>query len=441
MNNSNGFRMTEIGLLPEDWEVKKLNQLFEIQQGKALSPKHRRGISPYPFLRTSNVYWGRIDLTNLDYMDFSTEEVDKMALRTDDLLICEGGDIGRTAMWSGQIKKCCYQNHLHRLRPLRKNEAFPKFFMYWMQASMLLLGLYVGAGNKTTIPNLSRARLGEFQLPLPFFSEQQKIASVLSAVQEAKEKTENVIKALKEFKKSMMKHLFTYGPVPYPPSSPLNKGGIEGGVPLKETEIGMIPEHWEVSMLGKYCKVLTGGTPKTKVKEYWLPAEIPWMKSGEIQGSVITKIDTYISKKGLENSNARLLPKNTVVIALAGRGKTRGTTAILKTECACNQSVACMISNEQLHYYYLHYYLSFIYVYIRNLTGDKDRSGLNLQIIQRIPLILPPLTEQHQIAESLSAIDKKIEAENTKKNSLEALFKTLLSLLMTGKIRVKDLDI
>lgn len=140
--------MTEIGLLPEDWEVHKLIQLFEIQQGKALSPKHRKGISPFPFLRTPNVYWGRIDLTNLDYMDFTTEEVKKMALRIDDLLVCEGWDIGRTAIWEGQIEKCCFQNHLHRLRPLRKDVSCPKFFMYWMQASTLLLGLYIGAGNK-----------------------------------------------------------------------------------------------------------------------------------------------------------------------------------------------------------------------------------------------------------------------------------------------------
>jgi len=108
-----GFKMTEIGQLPEDWEVHKLVQLFETQQGKAFSPKHRKGISPFPFLRTSNVYWGRIDLTNLDYMDFTTEEVKKMALRIDDLLVCEGGDIGRTAIWEGQIEKCCFQNHLH----------------------------------------------------------------------------------------------------------------------------------------------------------------------------------------------------------------------------------------------------------------------------------------------------------------------------------------
>ena len=96
-----GFRMTEIGELPEDWEIAKLGDLFEIQQGKALSPKHREGKSPHRFLRTSNVLWGRIDLSTLDEMDFTDKELVRLSLIPGDLLVCEGGEIGRTALWRG----------------------------------------------------------------------------------------------------------------------------------------------------------------------------------------------------------------------------------------------------------------------------------------------------------------------------------------------------
>ena len=203
-----GYRMTELGPLPEDWRVVKLGEVFDIQQGKALSRKKDKGIRPRPFLRTANVLWGKIDLKNLDKMDFFPEEEKKYALQPGDLLVCEGGEIGRTAIWEGQLSGVYYQNHLHRLRR-KTRKVDPRFYMYWLQTAITLLGLYVGVDNRTTIPNLSRSRLANFTVPLPPLPEQKAIAQVLKSVQEAKEKAEEVIKALKEFKKSLMRHLGT----------------------------------------------------------------------------------------------------------------------------------------------------------------------------------------------------------------------------------------
>lgn len=188
---------TAIGPLPEEWEVARLGEIFEIQQGKALSPKHRAGKSPVPFLRTANVFWGRIDLSVVDEMDFTTDEVQRLRLLPRDLLVCEGGDIGRTAIWRGELQLCSYQNHLHRLRA--KREIEPEFYMYWMQAAILLFGLYPGQGNKTTIPNLSKSRLAGFGVPLPHLPEQRRIARILAAVDqkiEVEQKRQAALQAL-----------------------------------------------------------------------------------------------------------------------------------------------------------------------------------------------------------------------------------------------------
>jgi type I restriction enzyme S subunit len=202
------IKETEIGHLPEEWETAKLGDLFEIKQGKALSPQHRRGISPRLFLRTANVFWGRLDLANLDSMDFTDSEVSQLRLMPNDLLVCEGGDIGRTAIWRGELDVCCYQNHLHRLRPIR-DVVYPLFYMYWMQAAHLLFGLYGGTGNKTTIPNLSQSRLKSFVLPLPPLPEQQEIASVLSAVDEKIETEQKRKASLQTLFKTMLHFLMT----------------------------------------------------------------------------------------------------------------------------------------------------------------------------------------------------------------------------------------
>jgi len=207
------------------------------------------------------------------------------------------------------------------------------------------------------------------------------------------------------------------------------------------TEIGFVPEDWEESTIKEHCQIMTGGTPNTKVHEYWEPLEIPWMKSGEIQGNRITSLGTFISKKGLENSNARWLPKKSVVIALAGRGKARGTTAMLETDCTCNQSVVGMVPDNKISYEYLHYFLSNIYGYIRRLTGDKDRSGLNKQIIGNIPFFYPPLPEQQKIASILSTIQTaKEKTENIIKATKE-LKKSMMKHLFTyGSVPVEDAE-
>ena len=173
-------KQTEIGEIPQSWQLVKIDELFYLQQGKSLSPKSKQGISPYPFLRASNVLWGKLDLSTVDYMDFTQEECDKLALNCDDLLVCEGGETGRTAIWNGEVDVCYLQNHIHRLRK-RKENIIPLFYMFWMQYAYLLLNLYAGEANKTTIPNLSGARLKAFIIPYPSLSEQDNIAKTLQS--------------------------------------------------------------------------------------------------------------------------------------------------------------------------------------------------------------------------------------------------------------------
>lgn len=266
-----GYKMTELGLLPEDWRVVKLGDLFDIRQGKAVSAKGRVNEFRRPFLRTANVFWGRLDLIHLDTMTFSADEVQRLMLQPEDLLVCEGGDIGRTAIWRGEIPECYYQNHLHRLRA-KTPDVDPLYVMYWMQAAYKVLGLYVGTGNQTTIPNLSRSRLAEFLLPLPPLPEQRAIANVLSTVQQARERTNAVIAATRELKRSLMRHVFTYGPVPV---------GEIGRVKLKETEIGLVPEEWEITPIADVFDVQLGKMLSPKARRGANPT--PYLRNQDVR--------------------------------------------------------------------------------------------------------------------------------------------------------------
>ena len=180
--NEETQKETEIGLIPKSWKLIKIGELFEIKQGVSLKRNLSSNTDGIPFLRTSNVYWGQINLDKINRMHIDSDRVRDLILRKGDLLVCEGGEIGRAAVWNEKLEGCVYQNHIHRLRPLQPETVDPYFIVAWLTEGFLHRNVYEGAGNKTTIPNLSRARLAELSVPIPTFEKQREIASVIDVI-------------------------------------------------------------------------------------------------------------------------------------------------------------------------------------------------------------------------------------------------------------------
>ena len=172
---------TEIGPVPESWEVVTLGDLFDIQLGKMLSQKARTGDDPKPYLRNKNVQWGAIDTTDLLSMDFNERERGKFILVRGDLLICEGGEPGRAAIWHGAVKECYYQKALHRLRP-KSDTISNEFLAHWLEFALRYQDLYGVAGASSTIAHLPEVQLKMLQVPLPSRNEQDTIVEFFNAV-------------------------------------------------------------------------------------------------------------------------------------------------------------------------------------------------------------------------------------------------------------------
>lgn len=420
-------RETDLGTLPVEWNVATIGELFAIQQGASLSPKRRKGDSPRPFLRTANVFWSYLDLSKVDSMDFTDSEVEKLALRSRDLLVCEGGDIGRTAMWRGEIENCCYQNHLHRLRAKDSNVE-SEFYMYWMQAALMLLDLYKGEGNKTTIPNLSQSRLKSFAVPFPPLPEQRAIARVLSTIQHTIETQDNLIATARELKKSLMRQLFTQG---------LDTKGA-----VKETEIGVMPEHWELEQMRDVAEIQYGyqtsipKVPPKKGVEIISTAEI--LNVGRLNLSKIRTVE--IPSHRIEKYRVHL---HDILFNWRNAQEHVGKTAIVEEEPIAPTIFASFIlrlrSFGKLDQRYLHFMLSHLrqtgtfFVLSRRAV---NQANFNANELGELQIGVPPLSEQRDIARILATVDEKIETEEKRKAALQALFKTMLQNLMTGIIRV-----
>ena len=172
---------------------------------------------------------------------------------------------------------------------------------------------------------------------------------------------------------------------------------------------------WEQRKLGEYSVIITGGTPSTRILEYWSPKEIPWMSSGEINKKRISKTEDRISKLGLEQSSARWVKKNSILIALAGQGKTRGTVAINEVELTTNQSIAAIELDNSLNTEFVFQNLDSRYDELRKeSSGDGTRGGLNKKIISDLYIPYTEYKEQDVIGHFLKKLDNLITLHQCK---------------------------
>ena len=195
---------------------------------------------------------------------------------------------------------------------------------------------------------------------------------------------------------------------------------------------------WETKKIGEVCHLMTGGTPSRAKSEYF-GGDIRWLVSGDIHQGEIFDCEGRITEAGMKNSNAKLLPVNSVMIALNGQGKTRGTVALLRTRATCNQSLVSIYPHdpEKLMPEFLYANLHGRYQEIRQMTGDtgNDRRGLNMILINGIEIPIAPMREQQRIVRLLDEAFEQVRAAkmNAEKNlqNTHALFESYLQSVFT----------
>jgi len=248
-------------------------------------------------------------------------------------------------------------------------------------------------------------------------------------VQRAKEATERVITATRELKKSLMRHLFTYGPVP------LNQADQ---VPLKETEIGPVPEHWEVVRLGEVLKRTQYGISRRGERE----GRFPILRMNNlVDGKIDTSSLQYVDLNAQEFVKFQLR-KGDVLFNRTNSIDLVGKTALFDLDgdyVFASYLIRLEVVKNRLMSEFLNFYMNWDKTQQR-LKGLASRgvsqSNISATKLKGLSIALPPPSEQREIARIFQAVDRKIEAEENRKAALEALFKTLLHHLMTAKVRV-----
>ena len=392
------------------WSWRPLGELFEIGAGKTMSAAARNGPDKTPFLRTSNVFWDQIDLSTVDEMAIPEHDLPKKLLQPGDLLVCEGGEIGRAAIWNGEVETMSFQNHLHRLRPIVE-EIAPRFYVYFLQSAFTQLGIFEGVGNKTTIPNLSRSRLAELEVPQPNINEQLAIIAVLSRVRKAIEIQEQSIALSQDLKRNAMRELFTHG--------------LQGEA-QNETETGPIPESWEPTPCDQIFKLTSGKKRPSNLSDFSNDEKpFPVLGGNGVMGFadkwyldapqilVIGRVGEYCG--AVHIASGRVWVTDNALYVKEWRNKD-----------ADLEFVGAFLTHFDLNRF-------------KRLAGQPL---ITQGMINEHSIPLPEtIAEQREIVAILDAIDKKIDLHRKKRAVLDDLFKALLHKLMTGEIRVGDLDL
>jgi type I restriction enzyme, S subunit len=192
-----------LGDIPDQWEVMALRLRYSVQLGKMLDAKRNTGAHSIPYLRNTDVQWDRINTDELPTMDIKPSEYDRYTVKAGDLLVCEGGEVGRAALWAGSLRVIGYQKALHRLRPLRTNrdDARFLFFVLWDAAKK---GIFHADGSANTFAHLTAEKLRRYRFAFPSNDEQlaivRHIDETLKTVNLSGERVQREIDLLREYR-------------------------------------------------------------------------------------------------------------------------------------------------------------------------------------------------------------------------------------------------
>ncbi|MEO0207032.1 MAG: restriction endonuclease subunit S [candidate division WOR-3 bacterium] len=394
----NGFKETEIGLIPEDWEVVRIVDHCDFIRGTEPGSKsYNRVGNGVPFIRVGNIS------AKIQELVYTTSSNIRLC-NEDDILISLDGSPGVVVRGI----KGAYASGIRKV--VIKTNQVEKGFIYYILQSPYVQRTIQKYTTGVTIKHASKS-LPHIKIPLPPLSEQQKIAKVLDKIQQAIELQDRIIELLKNLKKSLMQKLFTEGLY---------------GEEQKETEIGLIPKSWEVVRLGEIVEIFD---------KYRIPLSEEIRKKQK-------KIYPYCGANGIiDYVENYIFEGEYLLFAEDGGhwGKFENSAYIMTGRFWVNNHAHVLKAKNTTTNYFLVNILNYLDL-TSYITGDA-RGKINQGVLKTIKIPLPPLEEQKQIAHILSTVDKKIEVEQRRKEVLKDLFKTMLHKLMSGEIRLKEVEI
>ena len=405
----------------EHWEETKFETLGTFINGRAFKPTEW-STSGLPIIRIQNL---NNSISNYNYCDFEVPA--KYHVHNGDLLFAWSGTPGTSFgahTWYGG--HAVLNQHIFRIEE-RSDVIDKKFFMYLINSN---LNEHIASAHGTAgLAHITKAKFEESVVSIPPLNEQKRIVEKLDAilpkVKNAKTRLEKISLILKKFRQSVL------------------SAACSGRLTEDWRECKDLPE-WDEQKLDDLFTVRTGLTPLRSNEAFFQNGDIPWVKTGEVKNSDIKRTEEFITQRALDETSIKLFPVNTILIAMYGEGKTRGSIGRLKIRATTNQACAALI-NEQMPLptnQYVFYFLLSQYEEMRNIAVGGVRPNLNLDKVKNIVVPLPSLEEQQEIVrrvEKLFALADSLEAKYKKAiQRVEKIEQSVLAKAFKGELADPD---
>lgn len=389
--------------LPKEWTTKTLADISEIEFGKAHEPfVHKYG--EYTCITAKFISSDGSSYRKCTKNLTPAAENDVLMVLSD---LPNGKALAKCLIVDQKnAGKYAVNQRIARIKPTR---IYPKLLYYILNRNKYFLDFDDGV-NQTHLANKA---IKNFALSFPTdTSEQRAIADALSDIDSLAGSLADLIDKKNALQTGIMNKLLNHG--------------------LDEND----RSEWINLKIGEFSSVICGGTPSTHEPSYW-NGDIPWMSSGELHNRYIYSVKETITEDGLNNSPAKLLPKNCVLLGLAGQGKTRGTAAINRIKLSTNQSIGAILPSSNVNADFLYFNLKNRYTELREMSsGDGGRGGLNKKIIENIVVSLPPLEQQIAISKILSSLDNEISNLRKKLIKVRKIKDGMMQALLGGEVRL-----
>lgn len=310
-----------------------------------------------------------------------------------------------------------------------KDEATDKSFLFYLMQGDSVFETVESLSYGTKMPRVSWADLSEIEIACPPLPEQQKIAAILTAVDDNLDLIARQISATQTLKQGLMQTLFTRGA-----GTPDAQGRWHPHTEFQDTELGRIPVGWRVTTLGAEVEsIVGGGTPSKDVLEYW-SGDIPWASVKDFVGTRLHSTEDRITEKAIKESASNLIPAGTL---LTPTRMALGRVAFFDCDVAINQDIKAIFPKPSLRKEFLFYWFQLNASKIEDAGTGSTVKGIRLEVLRAFDLLLPPVAEQQKVVTILTSVDDKLESLTTQQTHYQSLKRGLMQKLLTGEWRVR----
>lgn len=415
------FKETELGEIPDGWEVKELGEVCQLVK-KQYNPS-KKDVRAYIGLE-------HIEQQNLKLISIgSSEDIDsnKFEFKAGQILFGKLRPYFRK-VYRPKFDGVCSTD----IWVIDSKNQFDNGFLFYFLADQRIINEANNSSEGTKMPRARWDYLSRLKFAFPSISEQRAIASILSSLDDKIALNHWMNSTLESIGQALFRHWFIDFEFPDEEGKPYRSSGGE----MVETELGEVPRGWRVGTVADLCVSITnGGTPKRMESRFWDGGTIPWYKTGELFDEPLLDSEEHITEEGLKESSCHLWEQNTVLIALYA-SPTVGRLGLLRTRGTANQACSGLVAKPDVGYAFLFFTLLFKRDGFNMIAVGSAQQNISQQIVKDQKIIIPPPEMTLNFQKSIEPFFERNTSNIAESLTLAALRDTLLPKLMSGEIRV-----